>query len=862
MANAIQRRKPDAGNSHIRFDGGEVAPAKPRRGSPLSIRTGIRGFLFVTSVCAFALVASAYTGAQCRWTGGGDGTTLNAGANWNMSGAVPGATDSAQFYTTGTLALTANADFPVGCASMQPNGGPLTVNLDLGGHLWNGNARADTWNYRFVAGGTAAYPLAVNITGGVISNMTSLSVGRQHDGGYYGGLNNTAFGISGAGTVFCANADTTGIGYGGTNNVLTVSDGAFFRSGREIIVGSGAAASNNLLHVTGAGTRMEMRPNGNESKIGNGGSYNEVLFENGAVVTKSQNGSTYLGYGTGAHDNRVTIRSGASASFSTGDSGSLLVGSSGGDNNTVVVSNGTLAAVSLQLGYSASGADGACGNKAYFGDGAMGNIANHLQVGVTALCDSNELHVAGAGTLLRTTNYDFSFGVNGIGNRTVVSDGATLRVKRCTFIGCSGNSDSLSLGTGGGNVLGVTGDGAVFHTVDNTVNVGGTNNAVIVSDGGTLVSASNMRLGAGAGSVSNELLVADASLIVSNQLSVGGYSNSSFNRWMLTGPDASAFLRCGLVIGGGNGANSNLVCIADGAVVTNAVYTTWDCKARVGNNVNAVGNRMIVSNATFYTHAKDELVVNGSGRGNVLEALDGAKVIVAQSFRCGSDATSCYGLIRAAGEGTVLTNTQYHLKVAGHNNGVSIEDGAKMYIQGEMSIFGSNDYVRIANGGFYNYYSPTLAFGNKAKLIWEGAKSKIRITALSMSEGCELEYVADKDGLADFGPVYETYLLKSDWTPTVKKIKVDVTEYLKANVGEARFTLLKSADNRTCRVVGTSSGGVKDQPAETIAAVNQAFRDMIEVTPADCVRNITVDMTKSKITLTVKRNLGLSIIFR
>lgn len=830
------------------------------------MRQANRKILCFTSTCALSLAASAYTGAQYLWTGSGDGTTLNRGANWNKSGAAPGATDSAQFYTTGTLDLTADADFPAGSASLQPNGGPLAVNLYLGSHVWNGNAPADTWAYRFVAGGTASHPLTVNFTGGVISNMTSLSVGRQHDGGYYGGTGNTAFSISGAGTVFWAAADDTGIG-GGTNNVLTVSDGAFFRSGRAIIVGSGAAASNNLLHVTGTGTRMEMRPTGDASYFGKDGSHNEVLFEDYAVITNSNFGSTYLGHGAGAHDNRVTVRSGASAAFANAfGQGSLLVGSDGGDDNAVVVSNGTLNAATLSLGYNAgSGGDGACGNRAHFGDGAQGDFVNHLSVGVSALCDSNELHVAGAGTLLRTKTYDFSLGVDGRDNRAFVSDGATLRANRSTLIGCAENAGSLVVGKGVGNVLRVTGPGAVFHSAGNssgTFNLGGTNNAVVVSDGGVLASATDARLGAGAGSVSNDLLVADASLAVSNRLFVGGYANSCFNRWTLTGADASAYLHCGLVIGSGSGANSNVVCIADGAVVTSAVYTAWDCRARVGANASAVGNRMVVSNATFFTGSKDELVVNGLGRGNQLEALDGAKVIVQQSFRCGSDDASCYGLIRAAGEGTVLTNTQYHLRVAGHHNGISIEDGAKMYIQREMTVAGSNSYLRVANGGFYNFSSQTLDMGSQTKLIWEGSKSTARIASFSMAGENELEFVADKDGLAAFGPVYETYLLNSDWTPTVKKIKVNLKKYLKANGSKATFTILKSGDNRTCRVVGIDSGGLKYQPAETIAAVNKAFRDMIEVTPADCVRDISVDMAHSKITITAKRTNGFAVIVR
>ena len=42
MTNAILRGKPDAGNPHVRFDEGEVASAKPRRGSLLYRKIGWR----------------------------------------------------------------------------------------------------------------------------------------------------------------------------------------------------------------------------------------------------------------------------------------------------------------------------------------------------------------------------------------------------------------------------------------------------------------------------------------------------------------------------------------------------------------------------------------------------------------------------------------------------------------------------------------------------------------------------------------------------------------------------------------------------------------------------------------------------
>ena len=53
MTNAILRGKPDAGNPHVRFDEGEVASAKPRRGSLLYKK------LMFAAALASAMVASA-----------------------------------------------------------------------------------------------------------------------------------------------------------------------------------------------------------------------------------------------------------------------------------------------------------------------------------------------------------------------------------------------------------------------------------------------------------------------------------------------------------------------------------------------------------------------------------------------------------------------------------------------------------------------------------------------------------------------------------------------------------------------------------------------------------------------------------
>ena len=60
MTNAALRGKPDAGNPHVRFDEGEVAPAAtPRRGSLLYKRNKIKMLAACAAVVVAAIAADA-----------------------------------------------------------------------------------------------------------------------------------------------------------------------------------------------------------------------------------------------------------------------------------------------------------------------------------------------------------------------------------------------------------------------------------------------------------------------------------------------------------------------------------------------------------------------------------------------------------------------------------------------------------------------------------------------------------------------------------------------------------------------------------------------------------------------------------
>ena len=96
MTNAILRGKPDAGNPHVRFDEGEVASAKPRRGSLLYKKMMLAVGVAVGALGAFAETTGAYVkdGLIAIWDG------------WENDGAGGHATELTEWKdTTGTYSF-------------------------------------------------------------------------------------------------------------------------------------------------------------------------------------------------------------------------------------------------------------------------------------------------------------------------------------------------------------------------------------------------------------------------------------------------------------------------------------------------------------------------------------------------------------------------------------------------------------------------------------------------------------------------------------------------------------------------------------------------------------------------------------
>ena len=829
----------------------------------------------ILQALVICLAASAANAADVTWPGGsGD---LASAAAWGRD-VVPGASDKVFVCGTGSWSLTASGNFAAGHLGVYPDNGPLTLNVDLGEHAWTGAwTGTGDWGHRFILNGKTDYPLSIAFRG-VYSSFTGLGIGVNANGYGGSGFSNAAVEFTGEGTSFTGGNEDTQVGVAGTNNALIVSGGAHVASGRALCLGS-AAGSNNRFRVTGAGSVFTSRGDGNYNKIGNASSGNTVEVEDGARFEQATSSFFAIGAGVGACNNTFSVSGGT---VDVAGASSFFVGY-GTDNfgNKLSVSNSSFSAYGLYVGH----ASGCAGNEAHVGGGSAVNTRSHVAIGSNAASSGNLLAVEGEGTVFSNQTYDVTVGEYGLRNVLRVKGGAGMWTQRALYVGAKAGAAD--------NMMEVSGEGSWFATRDNQTVVGGagaTNNAFLVA-GGAMFTNNNARVNIGdANAVSNSVAVdgSGTGFFVGNYVTVGLGGGASGNRFTVSG-GAYAELARGFLVGAANGACSNVVEILDGAVVDTlkdySATTTWQTYLTTGpqstadgyDDATIVGNGIVVSNASLIATGPSrapEFLVNYRGTGGYLKALDGAFVCPNQSFSlgCGSKNAS-HGLIYAAGEGTVLSNRQYHLRVGygnsgGHDNTVWIENGAKMYIQKEMH-FGSdsvpsatNNCIKIVNGEFYNSGSDSLWLYNHSRLVWGGSRSQVRISTLRVTNGGRMRFEFDEDGIAPFGPLHESYLLTPEFVPTVDEIVIDASKYVKnpANSGRRTFAIYRSENNRNVR---TSNGLELSAQSQAVKeAVNEAFRARIRCIPGGCVSVTKVDMVTSTIEVAVKVPRGMIITFR
>lgn len=206
---------------------------------------------------------------------------------------------------------------------------------------------------------------------------------------------------------------------------------------------------------------------------------NTIRLVGGSIET----GITLLGNNAGSPGNSVEVTGAGTLWHSTSTGAALRVGSGGSPNSTFTVHNGAKATT---LGQTTIGLVGSSGGRLFVTDTGVLETANYLGVG----------HSAGGTPSVNATN-----------NEAHILNGGTVKASHTLMGITAGATDSRTLVSGAGSTLTLTGVGTQAQ-----IGMVGINNTLEIANGGAVLGGNRFRLGVGAASTGNKLIINNGSL--------------------------------------------------------------------------------------------------------------------------------------------------------------------------------------------------------------------------------------------------------------------------------------------------------------------------------------------------------------
>jgi len=223
-----------------------------------------------------------------------------------------------------------------------------------------------------------------------------------------------------------------GDGPNSSGSELTVENGAKMVVQNQTQIGRVSGGNNNILTITGSGSRFESAGNVAVGQVGSG---NELIIEDGGVFTIANDKQLYIGNNASSNNNKVTVTGeGSLLSAGPGVTNSY-VGLMNGTGNQLIVSDG--GKVSTPTVY--SGLSGGTGHSITVTTNGILE-ARTLQTGH----DSSNTITASNGGVFQFTRKDPGVNANGgaitLGNKGVLSyidlvDARTSAVTGLTYTG-------------------------------------------------------------------------------------------------------------------------------------------------------------------------------------------------------------------------------------------------------------------------------------------------------------------------------------------------------------------------------------------------------------------------------------------
>jgi T5SS/PEP-CTERM-associated repeat protein len=373
-------------------------------------------------------------------------------------------------------------------------------------------------------------------------------------------------------------------------------------------VGFSAAASNNTLSVSGAGTVLT---NYSNLYVGFQGSGNSLSIADGGTVA---NTNGFIGL-DGASSNNSVLVTGANSLWT--NSGSLAVGI-GGSSNSLVISNGGRAANTA----GAIGADSSSLNNSVVVTGTNSTWTNSAELYVGYDGSSNNLVISNGGTVANTDGY-IGYAANSANNSVLVTGTNSAWTNTGSlYVGVSGSGSSLVISNGGAAVSSV---GFIGNSSTSS------NNSVLVNGAGSLWTNGN-RLTVGNEGSSNSLVISNGGTVASREVSIGLIAGSSNNSVLVTG--TNSILRSADDFYVGDQGSGNSLVISNGGTVE---VVDGDGRFYIGAAAESHNNSVLVTGAgSTLAIVEDDLEVSSDGSNSILTVTDGGTVNI-QDLRIAND---------------------------------------------------------------------------------------------------------------------------------------------------------------------------------------------------------------------------------
>ena len=705
-----------SGNTLTISDGGRVAST-----------TGYVGYGGIVNLFSSASNTVLVTGAGSLWTnsgtlyvgerGSGNSMTITNGGEVSVGGDLTisdfaGASNNVLNVGGGQLAVT-NGTLLVDKAGA---GGSGALNVSGGTVLVKQLTTTHSNGVIIFNGGT------INSQGTTISNGASFIIGD-----------------TGSGAAFIANGGAHNfqndliVGNAGGSNSLVLSNGGQLVATYGCSLGSNFDSSNNTVLVTGPGSVFT---SSRGVRIGFYGVGNTLTISNGGMLADDWG---VIGDGADSSGNTALV-TGAGSLWTNADY--LYVGGNGSSNTLTISDGGRVASTTGHVGYGrfeglfsstsntvlVTGAGSLWTNSEtlYVGEGGSGNsltITNGGHVASTTGCigyasnsSNNTVLVTGAGSLW-TNSGQLYVGVLGAGNSLVVSNGAKVSAD-ASFIGDFNSSNNAVLLTGGGSLLTIQRFVAVGFLGSSGNSLVISNGAIATADEGIIGhetnSSNNTALVAGAGSMwtngnlyvgsygsGNSLTISNGG-IAASVLGIIGFQTTALNNTVLVTGAGSLWTNSDKLYLGGNGAGNTLT-ISDGG----RMASTTGC---IGYTSNSSNNTVLVTGAGSLWTNSGTLYVGEGGSGNSMTITNGGAVNVGADLKISDVAGASNNVLNVAGGELAVTNGTLLVDKAGGGGSGALNISGGTVLVKQLTTTHSNGVITF-NGGTINSQGTTISNG-------------------------------------------------------------------------------------------------------------------------------------------------------